>query len=86
MKNGELNINERSRKFAPIIQNYNTIITSIFMVSADHMATSLLVCSHPLEDSIPTTVSVTLAMTGQKSQRLVQHRLLREIYSITSRL
>ena len=36
------------------------------MVSADHMAISLRVCSHPLEDSIPTTVAVTLAMTGQR--------------------
>ena len=36
------------------------------MVSADHMAISLLVCSRPVEDSISTTVAVTLAMTGQK--------------------
>ena len=55
MKNGELTINEQLQKFVPIIRNYNTIITSIFMVSVDHMVISVRICSHTLEDSIPMT-------------------------------
>jgi len=57
MENGRLNTKEQLRKFVPIIRNYNTITTLIFMVSADHTDGSLRVCSHPLEGSIPTTVA-----------------------------
>jgi len=57
---------EYQRKFVPIIRNYNMTITLIFMVSVDHMDGFLRVCSHPLEGSIPTTVSAMLAMIGQR--------------------
>ena len=64
MTNGELNVN--------LISNCNMITTSMFMESADHMAISLRVSSHPLEDSIPTTVVVTLVMTGQRIPAYLQ--------------
>ena len=62
--NGESNINKQLKKFVPIIRNCNMITISIFMASADHMAIFLQVCSHPLEENIPTIVTVTPAMTG----------------------
>ena len=67
MTNGALNIREQFKNFVPIIRNYNTTATLIFMVvSADHMDGSLRIFSHPLEGSIPMTVAVIPAMIGQK--------------------